>query len=121
MKDCRIVAADTGRTLVERARVAFTARERMLGLLGRKELPAGQGLLISGCWSVHMFFMRFAIDVVYISGDDVVLKIVPALKPWRTSACWRAHSVLEVPAGWASQAGIAVGQALAYQSLDAPA
>ncbi len=121
MKTCRVLIADSGQTVVDLAEVALTARERMTGLMGREKLPPGQGLLILDCWSVHMFFMRFAIDVAYISSENKVVKIVEALKPNRVSACWGARSVLEMPAGWASKAGLHVGQVLQFHPVDEPA
>lgn len=56
-----------------------------------------------------MFFMRFAIDAVFLARDDTVMAVVPDLRPWR--AAWRrgAHSVLELRAGQVSRLGIAPG------------
>jgi uncharacterized membrane protein (UPF0127 family) len=80
--------------------VAASAGERMKGLLGRKELPAGQGLLIKKCNGIHMFFMRFVIDAVFLSKEDEVVYILRNFKPWRVSKIVsRAAAVLELPAG----------------------
>jgi hypothetical protein len=120
MKTCRVVIADNGRTLVDLAQVALTSRERLVGLMGRADLPPGEGLLILDCWSVHTFFMRFPIDVAYISSKNAVVKIVEGLKPSRVSACWGARSVLEMPSGWALKMGLSAGQVLVFQTHDAP-
>jgi len=120
MKTCRVVIADNGRTLVDMAQIALTSRERLVGLMGRESLAPGEALLILDCWSVHTFFMRFPIDLAYISPKNAVVKIVPALKPSRISACWRARSVLEMPSGWALKMGLSAGHVLAFQSIDAP-
>ena len=99
-------------SLGDRIEVAGESKTRNKGLLGRDGLDEGQGLWIVPCEAIHMFFMRFAIDVVYLDKRKRVVKIVPALKPWRLSACLRAHSVLELPAGVASHTGTATGDQL---------
>lgn len=99
--------------LVCTAELANNPFTRMRGLLGRRELPAGQGLLIEPCNSVHMVFMRFPIDVVYIDKDGVVVKAVEDLKVNRFSAGGRkARSTLELPVGTIREAGITPGDRL---------
>jgi uncharacterized protein len=84
----------------------------MRGLLGHAALAAGEGLLIRPASAIHTFFMRFAIDVVFIDRDGVVLRVVPALRPWRLAARRGARSVLELPAGEAVARGIGPGDRL---------
>lgn len=84
--------------------MADTPAARSRGLLGRDSLPAGAGLWIAPCAvlgvaSIHMFFMKFAIDVIYLDRKLRIVKLVENLKPWRISAAWPAHSVVELPAG----------------------
>jgi uncharacterized membrane protein (UPF0127 family) len=86
---------------------------RMKGLLGRRELPPGEGMLIRPAPSIHTFFMRFPIDAVFLSRDGDVLKISPNVKPWRVRSCRRAHAVLELAVGEAERRGMARGQRLA--------
>ncbi len=87
---------------------------RFLGLMGRKRLPAGRGLLITSCNSVHMCFMRFPIDVVYFDKDYTVLKIVRRLRPWLgVSFCRGAYAALELTAG-ATNLDTMIGQRLRY-------
>ena len=84
---------------------------RFRGLMLRKSLSSGQGLLISPCSSVHMMFMRFAIDVVYLSKGYRILKIVRHLCPWiGVSMCSGAHSVLELRSGEADRLNLKVNQ-----------
>jgi uncharacterized membrane protein (UPF0127 family) len=101
-------------TLVgNRIRLAGSLRERTIGLLGRDGLEPGEGLWIEGAPSIHMFFMRFAIDAVFISGDRRVTKVVPNLKPWRVVWWARgARDCLELPAGAAKASTIEVGDEL---------
>lgn len=79
--------------------MADTPASRGKGLLGRDSLADGSGLWIVPCSSIHMFGMRFAIDVIYLDRSQRVVKMVRDLKPWRLSAAWGAHSVVELPAG----------------------
>ena len=79
--------------------VADTGPKRNKGLLGRNGLETGGGLWIVPCESVHTFFMRFPIDLVYLDRRNRVRKVRSAVGPWRVSACLSAHSILELPAG----------------------
>jgi len=87
--------------------VAESFAARMRGLLGRRALPAREGMLIRRESSVHTFFMRFAIDVVFLDADERVLRIDANVGPWRLKACRGARSVLELAAG--ASAGLSVG------------
>ncbi len=96
----RIVNRETGQVLAERAEVADSVLARFLGLMGRAELPAGAGLVIVPCNSVHCFFMRFPIDVIHLDRAGKVLRCVPALRPNRIGPIvLGSHSVVELPAG----------------------
>jgi uncharacterized membrane protein (UPF0127 family) len=86
-----------GTLLAARLEVADSGPARSKGLLGRAGLAAGQGLWIVPCESVHTFFMRFAIDLVYLDRKNRVRKVRSGVGPWRLSACFSAHSVLELP------------------------
>ena len=80
-----------------RAEVARTFWQRVIGLMGRKSLPEGEGLLILKCNSIHTCFMRFAIDATFLDRDDNVVKVVRNIRPWRLWV-WggrRAAKVLE--------------------------
>jgi uncharacterized protein len=101
-----------GDVVVERCWVADKPWSRMRGLLGRSELPMGEGLLLKPCGSVHMFFMRFAIDVVFLDRELAVVGVVPVLRPWRTAGRRGAKAALELPAGEAARRGIEPGERL---------
>ena len=75
-------------------------------------MPPGQGLFIEPTWSVHTWFMRFPIDVVFLDGDGRVLRIVEAMPPWRMAARRGARVALELPAGGAARAGVKVDDVL---------
>src|ERR1700733_7990363 len=88
-----------GTRLATRLEAAHTGPARRKGLLGRDGLAAGEGLWIAPCESVHTFFMRFPIDLVYLDRERRIKKTRNAVGPWRLSACFSAHSILELPAG----------------------
>jgi uncharacterized protein len=100
---------ESGGVVCARCRLATTALRRMRGLLGRRGLDEDEGLLLRPAPSIHTLFMRFAIDVVFLDGDDCVVKIVPALAPWRFAGARGAKAALELPAGRAEELGLRVG------------
>jgi hypothetical protein len=77
-------------------------------------LEPGEGLVLRPEWSIHTFFMRFPIDVVFVDADQVVVKIVPDLRPWRTAVCKEAHEVVELAAGECERRGLHAGDRLAW-------
>ena len=101
-----------GTIVCERCLLAETALTRMRGLLGRRELPSGEGILLKPASSVHMAFMRFPIDAVFLDRDLRVVKIAADLRPWRLAGARGAKSVLEISAGEAAQRGLTVGDRL---------
>ena len=102
-----------GRVVCEHLLVAARPLRRMRGLLGRSSLPAGEGILLRPAGSIHTFFMRFAIDAVFLDRDLVVLGIEPSLGPWRTASRRGAKVVVELAGGECERVGLRVGDALA--------
>jgi uncharacterized protein len=92
--------------------MANNSSRRRTGLLKHTALPEGDGLWIVPCESVHTFAMKFPIDVIYLNRKQVVVKIRANMVRSRISFCLRAHSVLELPAGWAAKVGLQVGDQL---------
>ena len=93
--------------------IADSFFSRFAGLMFRKKLPAATGLFLAPCNSVHMCFMRFAIDVVYLDKDYEIIKVVKNIKPWfGLSMCPKAWAVLEMTAGEAERCGLEVGKRL---------
>jgi uncharacterized membrane protein (UPF0127 family) len=105
---------ESGRVVCARCAVADNPWTRLRGLLGRAGLEPDEGLLIRPTNSIHMFFMRFPIDAVFLDRKLVVLRVVPGLAPWRTAMQRGAKAVLELPAGAAEGAGIRDGTRLTY-------
>jgi uncharacterized membrane protein (UPF0127 family) len=103
---------EDGSIVCERCVLADTALARMRGLLGRRELPSGEGILLKPASSVHMAFMRFPIDAVFLDRDFRVMKVASDLRPWRAAGSRGAKAVLEIPAGEADRRGLTVGDRL---------
>jgi uncharacterized protein len=114
--DAWVLKRPGGVLVCDRCEVADTVPTRVRGLLGRDGMEPGEGLLIKPTNSVHMFFMRFAIDVVFLDRELVVKKIVEALAPWRMAGCRGAKAALELPAGEAGRRGITVGERLQLEA-----
>lgn len=102
--------------MVEVVSRTTNAWDRCRGLLGRPPLATNQGLLIVPCASVHMFFMRYAIDVVFLDRSFTVTRVVADLKPWRAALDWGAHMALELPSGAAKAADLVPGRDLVWQA-----
>ena len=99
-------------------RVAKSLRDRTIGLLGTPGLASGEGLLIERTQSIHMFFMRYPIDVVFVDRDARVTRTVAGLRPWRVVWWARgARDCLELPVGSLAASGTATGDQL---SMSAP-
>ncbi|MGI9019117.1 MAG: DUF192 domain-containing protein [Solirubrobacterales bacterium] len=105
--------ADLGGIVCERCELADGVWSRFRGLQLRAGLEPGQGLLLRPCGSVHTFFMRFAIDVVFLDAGWRILGVRERLGPWRTAAARGAREVLELPAGEAGRLGLERGDWLA--------
>ena len=119
----RAVNETRGRTLCERLEVAATMAEQSRGLLGRQDLGAGNGMLFKAggftpfMW-MHMFFMRFAIDIVFLDKRGVVTRINHELKPWRVSSfVFGARQALELREGAASRADTQIGDQIRIDPL----
>ena len=77
--------------------IAETLFERTRGLIGRNSLEPGKGLWIKHCNAIHMLFMRFPIDAIFLDKKGEIVKIVRNIRPWRFFVWggWRADSVIE--------------------------
>jgi uncharacterized protein len=100
---------DDGTDVCRHCDVADTMWTRMKGLLGRKDLGTDEGILIRPCNSIHMFFMRFAIDAIFLDRCGTVVKVAANVKPWRMAYARRAHAVIEMAAGEADRRGVTKG------------
>jgi uncharacterized membrane protein (UPF0127 family) len=111
------VRTSEGVVVCERCEIPESAFGRARGLLGRDDLDPGEGMLIDRAGSVHMFFMRFPIDVVFLARDRTVVGVRHRLAPWRMAGARRAVASLELPAGRAAEAGVEEGDVLVFEDL----
>jgi uncharacterized membrane protein (UPF0127 family) len=110
-----------GRVVCERCSLATRPLRRLRGLLGRGHLPPGEGILLRPAGAIHTFFMRFAIDVIFLDRELTVVAIAPGLSPWRTAAHRGADAVLELRSGESERRGLVVGERLQAAGQDAAA
>ena len=104
--------------LAERCRVASSLHERAVGLLGTREPPPGDGLLIERTQSIHMFFMRYPIDVVFVDQSARVTRCATGLRPWRVVWWARgARDCIELGVGTLATSATQVGDQLAMTEV----
>lgn len=104
--------------LSDRCRFANSVWKRLVGLLNRKTLAPGEGLLFDRCFGIHTIGMRFPIDVLFLDQDLRVLRTVEALPPVRTCAVKRAVYVLELPVGSIRQTHTEAGDQIQLRTAD---
>ena len=102
----------TGLTVARHLELASDSAARRRGLLGRTSLADGSVLIIAPCNAIHTFFMKFAIDVVFVDRQGRVVKIHHRLKPWRIGVALGAFAALEFAAGAVGPSGMAKGDRL---------
>ena len=96
----RIINQTKNTTIAQKAEIADTAISRLVGLLNRSSLDADEALVITQCRSIHMFFMSFPIDAVFVNKKNIVVGLVENIKPFRMSPYFFSSSyVIELPAG----------------------
>lgn len=111
----RLIVRTTGKLLASEVEIADTFWRRFRGLMLRRSFPRGSALLFKlvrpGRYGVHMFFVRFPIDLLYLNENFVVVDICRALKPWRIHRPKaKASYIVELPAGTVSRARVKLGQ-----------
>jgi len=110
-----LVNARAGLVVADVVEAAFESKTRRKGLLGRDSLPERHAIVLAPCNAVHTCGMRFPIDVLFVTRDGCVVKIVERLGRWRAAASLRAAFTVELAAGGARRAGVIVGDRLSIQ------
>lgn len=111
------VIADEESVFVAKSKVASNFLRRAVGLLFTNKLASDSGLFITNCSSIHTFFMRYAIDAVFVNKHFVVTKVVRNIRPWKAAFDMGAAAVLELPAGRVDIVGINVGHQLSIRDI----
>lgn len=96
------LAKDDGTLVCARCEIADRPLKRLKGLLGRASIAPDEGMLFRPTGSIHMMFMRFAIDAVFCDRELTVLKVVRDLQPWKMAAARGAKVVIELAPGAAA-------------------
>ena len=111
-----VIRKEDGTVVCAQCVVADSAWLRTKGLLGRASLDEDEGILLRPGSSIHMFFMRFAIDAVFLDKELRVVRVAADLKPWRMASKLGAKAVLELPHGRCARAGVVEGDLLVLEA-----
>lgn len=114
----RIFLGRSQQIFLPHVRMTDSFFERSRGLLGCRYLHEDEGLLITPCNSVHTFFMRFPIDLLFLNRNNTIVKIVSDLHPWRLAMSSEACSVLELATGQALRLGLQKGDQLIWERAE---
>ena len=118
MKKIEVTHIQSGKILGGQIEWAKNPWERMKGLLGKDRLTRGSGLLITPCNSIHTFFMRFSIGVIFLDKKFNVVKVFPRIVPWRvTRIYFKAYQTLELPVD-VDIRGISAGDTLGVKCIN---
>ena len=117
--DLQLVNVERGTVVAGRVVAAFDSETRRRGLLGRDGMPEDEALIIAPCNGVHTFFMRFAIDIVFVAKDGRVVKACRRVRPWRMALAWRAFAVIEGAPGLIERSGTRPGDRVAVREAEA--
>lgn len=116
MKRVRVVNRERGTELGDRVRVADRWWPRLRGMIGRPPPRAGEGLLITESRGVHMWWMKYPLDVAILDDEGTVVALYPELAPGtRTKLHRRGRFALELPAGALESTGTSVGDTLSWE------
>ena len=122
MRMLRLLNARTGSQIVARCALADNFWTRGRGLLGRASLPAEEGILLVPGASIHMFGMKFPIDAVFLTKEDVVTDFVENLAPGKMhqskAGAGKPHSTLELAAGTIARVGIQIGDKIEREEVE---
>ncbi|HEY9465685.1 MAG TPA: DUF192 domain-containing protein [Vicinamibacterales bacterium] len=106
----------TGSVIAEVVEPALDSKSRRKGLLGRDSLADNHALVLAPCGSVHTFGMRFPIDVLFVSADGNVIKIVERMGAWRMAGSLQACITVELPTGSVQRHQVVQGDRLSIKS-----
>ena len=115
----RVVNETSGAVLGERVTIARTLWARTRGLMLQSRLPEGTGLIIDPCSSIHTFWMRIPIDVVYLDRARMVVRTDEAMRPWRIGPLRTGgRMVLELPVGAIARTGTRAGDRIRLETAE---
>jgi len=114
----RLIRIRDQKLIADKVEIADSFMSRLIGLVGKKSLSEGTALVLKPCNSIHTFFMRFSIDVVFLDRDNLVIHVIPKMRSYRFSGIVKkAWSAIELPSGSISKHNINIYDVL-IKSVD---
>ena len=107
-----IASKEKGTVISSEARIAKSFWLRLSGLMFKKTIDEKEALIFHNAPAIHSCFMNFAIDIVFLDKNNKVIKICPALRPWKMVSCYRSALTIELPAHRASKRSLSLGDTL---------
>jgi len=113
----RVLNKTRGSTIASNLKVARSFGSRLKGLLGKKELPDGEGILLEPAYQIHTMFMKFSIDVLFVDKCLRIVHLIRELKPFRISGLHiGASKIIELPGGTIAKSKTEVGDFLTFEN-----
>jgi uncharacterized membrane protein (UPF0127 family) len=109
-----VLVDEKGQLVCDVCHLANRPHTRMRGVIGKKDLRRGEGVLLRPTFSIHTAFVRFPIDAVFLDTELTVLSVAQELKPWRLAGMRKARAVLELAAGECRRLGVKPGDRLGW-------
>lgn len=110
----KVINKRTGEVILDNLVIADTFYKRFIGLMGQSELIQGTGIKIDPCNSIHCFFMRIPIDIIFVSKEHTVVKIIHDMKPWKVSPIIKGARYVIEANGLALLGKVEIGDILEY-------
>jgi uncharacterized protein len=111
------ISKKDGALVSSEAQVAGSFLLRLMGLMGKKSMPAKGALIFYKAPSIHTFFMRFAFDLVFLDKNGKIMRLCPAIKPWRLVFCPSSHTTIEFSPGTIGRSSLKIGDLLIIRPL----
>jgi|TARA_B100000315_G_C14490441_1_gene547328 hypothetical protein len=108
----RIINTTKSTTLSKKVEVADSFFTRLKGLMFRERMPWDEALIFYNSPSIHTFFMKFPIDIVFLDGDMRVIRIARNFEPWGVISCFKSYLTIELPPSKTAEEGLEVGDIL---------
>jgi uncharacterized protein len=109
-----VLVSSGGQVVCDDCHLADRPHTRLLGVMGKKGLRRGEGMLLRPTFSIHTAFVRFPIDAIFLDKDMEVVSVAHQLKPWRIAGARKAKAVLELAAGECRRLGVKPGDRLGW-------
>ena len=115
----KVLRQSDRKVIADRVRAADTFWSRFRGLMLSAPLHPGEGLWIEPCTSIHMMFMRYAIDALFLDSNGHSVALYPSIRPWIGFSGWHreARGVLELSAGTLQRHAVTAGDVFSLERI----